>query len=126
SPVAGWTTGPGYGMRERNTPLAETGLKMTGADVSREMIRGRSENRTGCNGCRLAEALPFPDGSFDGATMVLCAHPMHNIGKAFAAAFSGPDDWFQLFTGAEGRFWLREYSPGPWRRPAGRCRRSSC
>src|SRR5690606_20154715 len=47
SPVAGWTTGPGYGMRERNTPLAETGLKMTGADVSREMIRGRSENRTG-------------------------------------------------------------------------------
>ena len=73
-----------------------------------------------------AEALPFPDGSFDGATMVLCAHPMQNIGKAFAAAFSGPDDWFQLFTGAEGRFWLREYSPGPWRRPAGRCRRSPC
>lgn len=28
-------------------PFGGTGLKMTGADVSREMIRGRSENRTG-------------------------------------------------------------------------------
>jgi len=66
----------GCGTGNYTIALAETGLMMTGADVSREMIRQAERKSDRVKWVQAdAEALPFPDGTFDGATMVLCAHP---------------------------------------------------
>ncbi|MEW9031153.1 MAG: class I SAM-dependent methyltransferase [Planifilum fimeticola] len=106
----------GCGTGNYTIALAETGLMMTGADVSREMIRQAERKSDRVKWVQAdAEALPFPDGTFDGATMVLCAHHMQKIGKVFSEVCrvlrSGRLVIFTSSPEQMERYWLREYFP---------------
>lgn len=67
-----------------------------------------------------AELLPFPSGSFQGATCILAIHHFKNVRKAFMEVFRVIDKGrFVIFTAYPEqmmRYWLNEYFPEAMRR----------
>ncbi|MCB9858417.1 MAG: class I SAM-dependent methyltransferase [Phycisphaerales bacterium] len=65
--------------------LAGAGLSMTGIDQSKRMLDVARAKSFDVEWCRAnAEALPMPDGAFDGAVCTLAIHHFRNLDIAFA------------------------------------------
>lgn len=105
----------GAGTGSYSSALAERGYTMTALEPSSVMrdqasVSADVEWREG-----VAESLPFPDDSFDGAIMILCIHHFTNLGAALSEAQRvvqrGPIVLLSYDPDAVEAPWLFEYFP---------------
>lgn len=105
----------GAGTGSYSAALAERGYTMTALEPSSVM----RDQAPVCNGVEwregVAESLPFPDDSFDGAIMILCIHHFTNLGAALSEARrvvrNGPFMLLSYDPDAVKTPWLFEYFP---------------
>ncbi|RXI96372.1 class I SAM-dependent methyltransferase [Anaerobacillus alkaliphilus] len=96
--------------------LEETGLQMTGIDLSKEMIK-KAEEKSDSVTWEIANVkkLPFDQKSFDGLTCTLAAHHFDELLTPFQEAYRVLDKGrFVLFTSTPeqmNNYWLKEYFP---------------
>jgi ubiquinone/menaquinone biosynthesis C-methylase UbiE len=96
--------------------LARSGLNMTGADISEEML---SQARMKSSEVKWAQAdvarLPYPDAAFSGATCILAIHHFDDLKQAFRQVYRTMGKGrFVIFTASPEqmeRYWLKEYFP---------------
>lgn len=105
----------GAGSGNYSLKLAESGFAVTAIEPSQTM-RSQSRSHPGLiwhDG--VAEDLPFPDGHFDGVTMVLCLHHLNDWKKGLAEALrvvgGGPIVIFGFDIDYKADFWLFNYFP---------------
>lgn len=100
--------------------LKESGLNMYGIDISERMLRQAQQK-----GLSIpwflgdAEALPFSDNSFTGATCILGIHHFKNLAKAFKELFRILTWRLVIFTATAEQmenYWLNEYFPEAMRK----------
>ena len=96
--------------------LQKLGAQMYGLELAATMLdqaRPKSDHVKWLQGN--AEALPFPDRSFDGATCTVAIHHMEHLWRAFEEAFrvikSGRFVIFHWEHAQMIRYWLFEYFP---------------
>lgn len=96
--------------------LAELGLKMTGADISEEML-AKARQKSGRIAWDHADVknLPYPDSTFQGATCILAIHHFDDLIASFRQVYRVMDKGrFVIFTSSPEqmrRYWLNEYFP---------------
>lgn len=96
--------------------LHKLGIAIRGIDQSERMISDAKSKAPNIDwDVGNAEALPFPDGSFDGVICTLATHHLQNIQMAFAEAFRvirpGRFVVFTAYPNQMSGYWLHEYFP---------------
>lgn len=96
--------------------LHKLGISIRGIDQSERMISDAKTKAPGINwALGDAEALPFPDGSFDGVICTLATHHFQDMQGAFAEAFRvmrrGRFVIFTAYPEQMSGYWLNEYFP---------------
>ncbi|WP_078596167.1 class I SAM-dependent methyltransferase [Evansella clarkii] len=96
--------------------LQETGLQMTGTDISKEMI-AKAKEKSSLIQWELADAkrLPFNNNTFSGAACILSIHHFDELFSAFKEIYRVIDKGrFVIFTSSPEQmncYWLKEYFP---------------
>lgn len=96
--------------------LTETGLRMSGVDISEEMI-GQARSKSDLIQWTVADVtqLPYRDGTSHGATCILAIHHFRDLEKPFQEVYRVLDSGrFVIFTASPEqmrRYWLNEYFP---------------
>lgn len=96
--------------------LEDSGLKMTGSDVSKEMItKAKEKSKTIDWGLANVNVLPYENNSFDGVTCTLAIHHFDDLLAPFHEVYRVIDQGrFVIFTSSPeqiNNYWLKEYFP---------------
>ncbi len=96
--------------------LQESGLKVTGSDVSKEMlIKAREKSSDIQWDLADVKKLPYNKNTFNGATCLLSIHHFDDLFSAFKEVFRVMDKGrFVIFTSSPeqmNNYWLKEYFP---------------
>nr|WP_238446528.1 class I SAM-dependent methyltransferase [Alkalihalophilus pseudofirmus] len=96
--------------------LEKTGLKITGSDVSEEMIK-KAKGKSSTIDWEVADVnkLPYENNVFEGVTCTLAIHHFNELLPAFKEVFRVLDKGrFVIFTSSPEQmknYWLKEYFP---------------
>lgn len=96
--------------------LEKTGLKITGSDVSEEMIK-KAKGKSSTIDWEVADVnkLPYENNVFEGVTCILAIHHFNEVLTAFKEVFRVLDKGrFVIFTSSPEQmknYWLKEYFP---------------
>ncbi len=96
--------------------LEKTGLKITGSDVSEEMIK-KAKGKSSTIAWEVADVnkLPYEDNFFKGVTCTLAIHHFNELLTPFREVFRVLDKGrFVIFTSSPeqmNNYWLKEYFP---------------
>ncbi|MFC0470314.1 class I SAM-dependent methyltransferase [Halalkalibacter kiskunsagensis] len=96
--------------------LENTGLLMTGSDISKEMIKkARGKSKTINWGVADVNKLPYESNTFEGVTCTLAIHHFDDLLTPFQEVFRVLDKGrFVIFTSSPeqmNNYWLKEYFP---------------
>lgn len=104
--------------------LSQKGFAMTGVDVSEEMLnQARTKSAEVTWDKADVTHLPYPDGTFWGATCILAIHHVAHLQKAFREIYRVMNRGrFVIFTSSPEqmrRYWLNEYFPAAMMKSCG-------
>lgn len=106
----------GCGSGNYTNAIFKQGFQITGLDISEEMLgKAKLKNERIDWICGDAKNMPFPNGSFNGATCVLATHHIKDIEVAFQEVFrvikNGNFVIFTAFPEQMKSYWLNRYFP---------------